>query len=547
MQSDAEALLGMVTRLHPPVRVILDVGAQVLELDNIGVAKRWLQMTEGDENTQAVIFCDDNDHICVIDRRHHVQIFHTSPFASQPDVCLVFLDEAHTRGTDLKLPGNYRAAVTLGANLTKDRLVQACMRMRKLGKGQSVVFCVPNEIQQKISLLSHVQNPTEIDVSDVLEWAVSETFVDLHRGIWLWANQGRRHQRHRLLWQEVYVDGSTTFNASHAEKFLEEEAQTLESRYRPVQRDSEELNHSSDNAHVDPITERLLSFGGIDSDSSTFREEQERELSPEIEQEREIQRPPPASPRQHSIHRDIRTLISDGILPPGSKAWMPAFISLGNTSASSHFRVENFPQRILVTKDFVQTIIPKLPSCQQYVSDLFQRSVQWILTRASEGGVIDIAMVISPHEAQELLPDIKRSNFVSLHLYAPRPNLGFTPLDALDLYTVPRRPVTWSLPQSSTTELNLFSGQLYFKSVEEYLSACEFLGLSPGLGEPDTHDATMSIDEHAETQDSSMYDFGLVHFMRILMMKIRRNCDSIDKSHVGRILDSTSLSAEDFE
>ncbi|KAI8168225.1 hypothetical protein K4K49_009930 [Colletotrichum sp. SAR 10_70] len=123
-QSDAEALLGMVTKLDPQVRVILDVGARVLELDNIGVAKRWLEMTKDDEHTQAVVFCDENDNICVLDRRHQVQIFHTSAFASQPDVCLVFLDEAHTRGTDLKLPENYRAAVTLGANLTKDRLVQ---------------------------------------------------------------------------------------------------------------------------------------------------------------------------------------------------------------------------------------------------------------------------------------------------------------------------------------------------------------------------------------------------------------------------------------
>ncbi|WQF85211.1 hypothetical protein CDEST_10225 [Colletotrichum destructivum] len=123
-KSLAETLLEMVVRLDPPARVILDVGAQILELDNLGVAKRWLQMMEDREMTQAVIFCDEDDHICVVDRRGRVESFQTSPFANQTDVCLVFLDEAHTRGTDLKLPGGYRAAVTLGANLTKDRLVQ---------------------------------------------------------------------------------------------------------------------------------------------------------------------------------------------------------------------------------------------------------------------------------------------------------------------------------------------------------------------------------------------------------------------------------------
>ncbi|KAF4884001.1 hypothetical protein CGCFRS4_v013080 [Colletotrichum fructicola] len=537
-QSDAEALLGMVTKLDPQVRVILDVGAQVLELDNIGVAKRWLEMTKDDEHTQAVVFCDEHDNICVIDRRHQVQIFHTSAFASQPDVCLVFLDEAHTRGTDLKLPQNYRAAVTLGANLTKDRLVQACMRMRKLGKGQSVVFCVPNEIQQKISAQSHTRETTNIDVCDILEWAISETFVDLSRGIWLWANQGRRHQRHKRLWEEASVDGATSLDAAHAEKFLEEEAQSLESRYRPAQNNSEELVHLSDHTEGDIITERVLSFGGRNSNSSTFREEQERELSLEVEQEREIQRPPPVQPQQHSIHPDVRALISDGTFTSDSKAWVPAFMSLSNTSASAHFAVGNFPRRIMVTNDFVKTIIPKLPSCQRYVSDLFQRSVQWILTtipreKSTKGG-INVAIIVSPYEAQELLPEIKRSWFVRLHLYAPRPNMSFSPLDKLDLYTVPRRKWTGYLPQPSTTELNLFSGQLYFKSCEEYASACEFLGLTPGSADDDAADANMC-------------DTGLIQFIRILMMKIMRNCESIDKTHVGRVLDYRSLGPEDFE
>ena len=40
------------------------------------------------------------------------------------DQCLVYFDEAYTRGTDLKLSTKYRAAVILGPNLTKDRLVQ---------------------------------------------------------------------------------------------------------------------------------------------------------------------------------------------------------------------------------------------------------------------------------------------------------------------------------------------------------------------------------------------------------------------------------------
>ena len=40
------------------------------------------------------------------------------------DRCVVYLDEIHTRGTDLRLPKDARAAVTLGPKLNKDKLVQ---------------------------------------------------------------------------------------------------------------------------------------------------------------------------------------------------------------------------------------------------------------------------------------------------------------------------------------------------------------------------------------------------------------------------------------
>ena len=48
-----------------------------------------------------------------------------------PEILLIIVfprDEAHTRGTDLKMPSNYRAIVTLGPDLTQDRLAQGKSR-----------------------------------------------------------------------------------------------------------------------------------------------------------------------------------------------------------------------------------------------------------------------------------------------------------------------------------------------------------------------------------------------------------------------------------
>lgn len=124
--SDAEDLLNvLLARRDPHLRVILDVGAQILELTNAQVAKLWLQKIHAqDESVQAVIYFDDKEEMVILDVGESVESFWTSPYSGQLDTCLVFLDEAHTRGTDLKLPQHYKAAVTLGANLTKDRLVQ---------------------------------------------------------------------------------------------------------------------------------------------------------------------------------------------------------------------------------------------------------------------------------------------------------------------------------------------------------------------------------------------------------------------------------------
>ena len=67
---------------------------------------------------------DDGDELMVLDRKGNVEPLLISPFAKQMENCHIYLDESHTRGTDLRLPQHYRTAVTLGANLTKDKLVQ---------------------------------------------------------------------------------------------------------------------------------------------------------------------------------------------------------------------------------------------------------------------------------------------------------------------------------------------------------------------------------------------------------------------------------------
>ena len=120
-RESAEAFLKRLVNKDPEIRVLLDVGAQVLELRNEELARHWLSLRP---DVSAAIFFDDSDHFAVVTQDGTIEPFISSPFNRQLEKCVVYLDDIHTRGTDLKFPQGMRAAVTLGPKVTKDRLVQ---------------------------------------------------------------------------------------------------------------------------------------------------------------------------------------------------------------------------------------------------------------------------------------------------------------------------------------------------------------------------------------------------------------------------------------
>ena len=102
--------------------------AQRLELQNEDLVRHWLSLKP---HISAAIFFDDSDHLTVLTQDGSTELFVSSPFNRQLDKCIVYLDDAHTRGTDLKLPRETRAAVTLGPKVTKDRLLQGELLFHK--------------------------------------------------------------------------------------------------------------------------------------------------------------------------------------------------------------------------------------------------------------------------------------------------------------------------------------------------------------------------------------------------------------------------------
>lgn len=562
--TDAERLLRMVMGLPDSPEVILDVGAQILELDNLSVASAWLSKHQ---KKKAVIFCNENDELTVVDRRGHCEALQTSSFAARTDECLVYLDEAHTRGIDIKLPPYYRAAVTLSANVTKDRICQASMRMRQLGKGQSVVFCVPNEIRTKILNCTKKGEGSQIEVVDVLHWAIHETFSQVRRSVPLWVTQGHRFVLQEDLWSNVYNGGKAQnlFTKELAMKFLEPEARSIEFRYRPGRAFEDRLKKLEESIKTESrqrstqerfgqIIRHFKRFGQAERSARRLQEEQERELSPEVEEEAVVEGAQSATPAEHKLHQDLKLLVRSGKIVAGeSAAYGRAFAKvLDGTSAVKGFKIGTLDDkngdRFLATTDFSRTVQEQAGSGQ--TSDAFQRHVQWVLTirKDSREKLADYVVLVSPYEARLLFDQVQCSNIAALHLYKPRCSLAAPALDHLDLYSIPSSRSKVTIPRQVSVALNVFAGQLYFSSFEEYRETCRYLGLASSRAEKGwkvTNDGFILNDGTASKD--KMPDQNPVEFLKVLLMKVRRNIEEFDRSHMGRMLEGELLTLADFE
>lgn len=414
--------------------------------------------------------------------------------------------------------------------------------MRKLGKGQSVVFCIPEEIKTKVCSLSQ-KSSESIEVSDVLCWAISETWVEMQRSIPLWAVQGKRFERQRQLWRSY--SGQQELTQDQASRFLEDESQTLEQRYRPSQNPTSILGTKSPKTkNMQRIIERCRQFGDVSLSSTQLQEEQERELAPEIEQERQIQRPPPARPKDHNVHQHLRSFVSTGVLAKPSTAFRPAFEVFKHTSVAKYPVLSQFPNQLLVTNDFAETVW--MPVKSSYL-DHYQRPVEWVLTsRDRSSSKIKHMIVISPHEANELLSEVQKSELVTMHLYAPRQNLSLPALDDLGLYIVSSNLATFKIPRVLKIQLNLFAGQLYASSYDDYLQLCKFLGVSSTKTTSDYEVAADGFILAKGELSIRTFTQSPLKCLKTLMSQIRKDGQEISKTHLGKILDGKLLYPSDF-
>ncbi|CAE6446943.1 unnamed protein product [Rhizoctonia solani] len=530
----------------PKVQVLLDVGAQILDLQNEELVRRWLCLRP---DVKAAVYFNDRDELVVLPQKGSPSPFSTSPFAQQLDKCIVYLDDGHTRGTDLKLPRDSRALVTLGPKVTKDRLLQGCMRMRKLGHGQSVMFAAPPEIDTQIrnACPIPIDLDSPIDALDVLRWAMQETCKDLQHHVSHWAQQGVDYARRHKAEKEY----EQTQDISALQKaWAAPEARTLEEMYGVPSPEALQLKGSfMKRASLLPELRNGLENLGVETlEDPSMDEEQEREVAHEVERQQETQRPPKGEAKGHAIHPDVERFISTGDLQTAQSGIIPLF----SPFYASHPEISNSWSRLLfASADFLQTV-------DGYSSNTlseYMRPVNWIVSAGS------LRVVLGPYEVNKLLPLIRKSSKVQLHVYAPRVSLSMRSFSGLDFYSIPTSLSAHSNPgglSKTQLQLDLFAGQLYLSDYEDYVSLCTSLGLfvpsdpeknmrievdGDGFVKPQ-HRGEL-IRHHPEYTDCNFLATPIPALKELIGR--RRKGMRYLLTHVGQILHARNLAREDFQ
>ena len=405
------------------------------------------------------------------------------------------------------------------------------MRMRQLGKGHSVMFFAPGEVDRRIRSLDSNGRATRgrIHVVDVLRWAMHETCEDIRHHLPFWVQQGLDHHKRFAAYKS---HGVTRGLKVLRDAWLQRESRTLEEMYSvaPCAWVNPEINR------VPSLSQRIEQLGITKLIDVRIAEEQEREVDHEVELERQVERPSRVQPAKHILCREIRTFVETGDLPRAF-ARMPLLLNPIDMANALDSTTEWSPSP-LATNDFVTTVLgSKGAGLTEYL-----RPVNWILTSGS--GKDSIVIAISPYEANALLPIIREKKKVRLNIYSPRVTSSMRSFSNLTFYSIPDSLAkTWTAPAHAKIAFNLFAGQLFFDSREEYESVCILLALSRAHPGAEYNQVDGFVPPAYRTGRPSPFTESKIYILKTLM-GLRRKGMGYSRTHLGQILNAIPLSEE---
>jgi hypothetical protein len=427
--------------------------------------------------------------------------------------------------------------------LTKDALAQAAMRLRLLGKTQSVTFFSPPEVHQSILDLRTAAKDwpvAQLSSVDVIRWLLEQTCNGIEQLEPLYFNQGLNYLQRTQAKIEYpdFLENPESRDAylSHVRS---KELQSLRQLYEPKHQQCGPVIKPSNFApclrtYVSEVIQRRKGFQdrGFAVHSSALEEvEQEREMEFEVEAVREVQSPVHFKAlKVAKLHRDLERFATTGRMTEGSDAFQPMFHALQKTAlGTKHGTITGTgtTARLYVSTQFSRAVSVNEPN------DNFLRPCHWVLWSRRNG----IGLLVSPEEADALSPILRHTyvDEVCCHLivYSAPITRRMLQFNNLNYYSIPPLPNSYKAPTWLKVELGIFAGRLYFEW-DEYEEIMSYFGVQLPREEGNERTQLASKDAFATKPLSFLHDW----------LAIRRKGQDFEHTPMGFITTGKPLSAD---
>ncbi|EGG19502.1 hypothetical protein DFA_00080 [Cavenderia fasciculata] len=485
--------------------ILIDAGALMIGKSNEDVVKRWLELESTTRIDGALFF--ENDKLTTIDREGKKFIFSQSPLSDRLDRVLVYLDDYHTRGVDIKLPINSNAMVTIGNKITKEKLLQACMRMRKLGQGQTISILISKnlgiELKNERGELEPLSKSPEIQ--DILKWTIQNTIDTITDSFIQWTFQGMMNARSKSAISLLAMDNVENKRSIFSRLVAFPENLSLYDMYSSLYRQEKgnavvssmrsnlEKTFENDvgNAKVFKLLDKMHSKQSIQicryaedkiEDQKIFSnmvdEEQEREFEVEVENEIERQLPPKVEPYEEVISKVWNDVLTGKTNISNCPIFLPIKDIFKKTLVWQCLEIQKecFSPSILATQNFTKTVVHDnnvVDNIDDFVKQINYTLVVW---NGDSPNIIVLSMKEANHLIN-LLDQLEQNNdipiFASIHQTIQRERPTQTEYFN-KLYT--RLPTNYNIQSIDPllNQLNVLNGSKYFDNLADIY---QFLGI----------------------------------------------------------------------
>ncbi|POS86765.1 hypothetical protein EPUL_003186 [Erysiphe pulchra] len=465
------------------ISVLLDAGAQIMEMDNLSLVRAWMNINL---QASAAFYFDKDNKPRILYRNGGLAPFYSTTFSENLEGCLVYLDQVHTRGTDLKLPPLACGALTLGPNQTKDHTVQAAMRLRQLGTTQTIMFFAPPEVHQSILNLQRKEKNEKLTSFDVVSWLLKQSCLAIQQSLPLYFLQGYefcRRSQASLTYLNLF-----DVTSSDREKFLSVvrpcEDRTLDELYGTKKKKKQVLQLAKDpitSLFLKELNEQTKDFmgpGGNNNSvtlSQVFQEveqDHQREVAKEAQAVHQLQNPFSYDSLVFpGLHKDILKFIKKGTITTNAVGYEQAFDFIARTSIGKKYVIKTnaTSQKLFVSAEFGKTV----SRVGVKNIDHIHRPVHWILWSPST----ETAIIIIPEEVEVIIP-ILRNQSCNVHLltYAAPMTRKMLIFNDFTHYSLPPLSSSWCAPFWLRIEVGILTGRLYF-DYSEYPKILETIGV----------------------------------------------------------------------